>query len=116
MLTKKQAELLEYIKKFIKDNNYSPSYREIMKGLNYKSVSTVASHINNLILKGYLSKQGNSFRSLETVNKKDEKLIEKGGDLVDDKIRQRLNDLYDSLVDNEDKKAVRRTIEILNKN
>ena len=38
-----------------------------MLALNYKSVSTVAIHINNLIAKGYLKKRDNSARSLEVV-------------------------------------------------
>ena len=37
--TKKQRELLSYIETFIKQNNFSPSYREIMKAMGYKSVS-----------------------------------------------------------------------------
>ena len=44
--TKKQYELLLFIDNFIKDNGYGPSYREIMRALNYKSVSTVAVHID----------------------------------------------------------------------
>lgn len=62
--SKKQFELLEYIDKFIAEHGYGPSYREIMSGLNYSSVATVAVHINNLIAKGYLAKNGRSARSL----------------------------------------------------
>lgn len=66
--TKKQYELLLFIDNFIKDNGYGPSYREIMRALNYKSVSTVAVHIDNLISRGYLRKRDNSARSLEVIN------------------------------------------------
>ena len=59
--TKKQRELLNYLAEFIKANDYAPSYREVMKALNYKSVSTVANHIDSLITKGYLSKRDNCF-------------------------------------------------------
>ncbi len=38
-----------------------------MRALGYKSVSTVAIHINGLISKGYLHKRDNSARSLEVV-------------------------------------------------
>ena len=69
--TKKQRELLNYLAEFIEANNYAPSYREVMKALNYKSVSTVANHIDSLITKGYLSKRDNSARSLEIVSLKD---------------------------------------------
>ncbi len=62
--TKKQQELLQYIGDFIADNNYAPSYREIMAQLGYKSVSTVAVHVDGLIAKGYLTKSDKSARSI----------------------------------------------------
>lgn len=66
--SKKQQELLSFIDGFIKGNGYGPSYREIMRALGYKSVSTVASHVDGLIAKGYLRKgDGFSARSLEIV-------------------------------------------------
>ncbi len=73
--TKKQRELLNYLAEFIKANDYAPSYREVMKALNYKSVSTVANHIDSLITKGYLSKRDNSARSLEIVSLSDDDVI-----------------------------------------
>jgi repressor LexA len=63
--TKKQRELLTFIEKFIGEHGYSPSYREIMSGLNYTSVATVALHVNNLIKRGHLRKRDHSARSLE---------------------------------------------------
>jgi SOS-response transcriptional repressor LexA len=65
--TKKQRELLGYIEAFIKEHGYSPSYREIMSGLGYTSVATVALHVNNLIKRGHLRKRDRSARSLEVV-------------------------------------------------
>jgi SOS-response transcriptional repressor LexA len=65
--TKKQRELLTFIDNFITGNGFGPSYREIMRGMGYKSVATVALHVDNLIAKGYLSKKDNSARSLEVV-------------------------------------------------
>lgn len=73
--TKKQRELLNYLAEFIEVNNYAPSYREVMKALNYKSVSTVANHIDSLITKGYLSKRNNSARSLEIVPLSDDGVV-----------------------------------------
>ena len=64
---KKQRELLTFIEQFIGEHGYSPSYREIMSGLNYTSVATVALHINNLIRRGHLKKRDHSARSLEVV-------------------------------------------------
>jgi len=66
--TKKQRELLLYIEKFIQENGYSPSYREIMTGLQYSSVATVSLHVNNLIKRGHLIKRDHSARSLELTN------------------------------------------------
>jgi SOS-response transcriptional repressor LexA len=65
--TKKQRELLSYIEAFITEHGYSPSYREIMTGLNYTSVATVALHVNNLIKRGHIRKRDRSARSLEVV-------------------------------------------------
>ena len=65
--TKKQKELLSFIDGFIKGNGYGPSYREIMLALDYRSVSTVATHVNGLITRGWLIKKDNSARTLEVV-------------------------------------------------
>jgi SOS-response transcriptional repressor LexA len=69
--TKKQKELLSFIEKFITEHGYSPSYREIMNGLNYNSVATVALHVNSLITRGHLRKRDHSARSLEVITKAD---------------------------------------------
>ena len=66
--TKKQRELLSFIDGCIKGNGYGPSYREVMRALDYKSVSTVAIHIDGLITRGYLRKKTRSARSLEVVD------------------------------------------------
>jgi repressor LexA len=65
--SKRQRELLNFVDGFIQGHGYGPSYREIMRALGYKSVSTVAVHIDGLISKGYLLKRDNSARSLEVV-------------------------------------------------
>ncbi len=65
--TKKQKDLLTYIEQFIAARGYSPSYREVMQGLQYTSVATVALHVNNLIKRGHLQKRDRSARSLEVV-------------------------------------------------
>lgn len=65
--SKSQRELLNFVDNFIQGHGYGPSYREIMRGLGYKSVSTVAVHIDGLLAKGYLRKRDRSARSLEVV-------------------------------------------------
>lgn len=66
--TKKQREILSFIEDFIKEHGYSPSYREIMNGLEYTSVATVSLHVNSLIRRGHLAKRDRSARSLEVVH------------------------------------------------
>ena len=66
--SRKQRELLSFIDGFIKGYGYGPSYREIMRALDYKSVSTVAVHVDGLITRGFLRKTDHSARSLEVVS------------------------------------------------
>lgn len=66
--TKKQHETLNFIRHFISEHGYSPSYREIMNGCNYTSVATVALHVRNLISRGHVVKRDKSARSLEIVD------------------------------------------------
>jgi len=68
--TKKQQELLQFIGDFLKEHNYAPSYREIMSALGYKSVSTVAVHVDGLIAKGYLTKSDKSARSIRLASER----------------------------------------------
>lgn len=64
-LSLKQNEILTYIKKFIAENKYPPSVREICKGVNLNSPATVHVHLTNLINKGYLKRNPKNNRLLE---------------------------------------------------
>lgn len=64
-LTKKQKQIVDFIVEFMKANDYSPTYREIMTGLGLSSVSAVAEHVDNLVAKGVLKKTPGAARSLE---------------------------------------------------
>lgn len=66
-VTKKQKLMLEFIESFIVEHGYSPTFREIARGMGYASLATVAGHIDNLVLSGHLIKTENSARSLELV-------------------------------------------------
>ena len=66
-LNKKQKILLDFVDAFTKSHDYSPTYREIMHALGYKSVSTVAKHVDNLVVLGQLVKREGEARSLEVV-------------------------------------------------
>ena len=65
--TKKQTALLEFIENFTQENNFSPSYREIMRAMSLSSVSAVAEHIENCIAAGFLKKTPGTARSLEVI-------------------------------------------------
>lgn len=67
-ITKKQMLILDFISSFLQNNNYSPSYREIMAGVGLSSVSAVAEHIDNLVSKGALKKVDGAARSLEVID------------------------------------------------
>ena len=75
-LTKKQLAVLQFIEDFEEEKGYSPSYREIMAGLELSSVSAVAEHIDNLVGKGVLKKNPGEPRSLEVLDYRHEKTVE----------------------------------------
>ncbi|MBU0645989.1 transcriptional repressor LexA [Patescibacteria group bacterium] len=54
-LTKKQAEILDFIREYITDHGYAPSYREIADHFSLSSPATVHQHIKTLTEKGFLT-------------------------------------------------------------
>ncbi len=75
-LTPRQKLVLDYIRAYIEDHDYSPSYREIGQYLGLKSVATVAEHVNALQDKGYLSKDPLEARSIQVTPAWDERSFE----------------------------------------
>ena len=67
-LTKKQKQILDYIRNFHDEYGYAPTFREIMDGLNYSSVATISQHVDNLATKGFLLKRNNEARSIQLVD------------------------------------------------
>ena len=67
-LTKKQTEVYNFIKDFIDEHHYSPSYRDICSGLGLSSVAGVAEHVENLVTPGALRKTPGEAHSLEVVD------------------------------------------------
>lgn len=63
-MTEKQKKFLDFIIQFREDNGYSPSVREIAKGLGLASTSTVNSMLNKLMDKGVLSMISGKARSI----------------------------------------------------
>ena len=64
-LTKKQKEVLEFIKQFHAENKYPPSIRQICSAINLSSPATVHVHINHLVDKGYIKRSTEGNRALE---------------------------------------------------
>ncbi|MBT3539260.1 transcriptional repressor LexA [Candidatus Parcubacteria bacterium] len=63
-LTKRQKQILDYIKTFIDKNGYSPTFEEIRKFLKLKALSGVYQHVSVLIDKGYITRDENATRGL----------------------------------------------------
>ena len=80
-LTKKQERVLNIIKKFIAENGYPPTVREIGNELGLSSSATTQFHICTLAGKGYIRKNNTKKRTIELLvpneyDKKKESIID----------------------------------------
>ena len=80
-LTKRQDEILTYVKEYIVSHGYPPTVREIGKDLGVSSPATIHTHLNKLVEKGFIKKDGAKNRAIELLvenefNKKDDDVIE----------------------------------------
>lgn len=64
-LTKRQTEVLNYVKKFMVSHGYPPTVREIGKALGISSPATIQSHLVSLQNKGYIVKGNKMNRAIE---------------------------------------------------
>jgi len=64
-LTKRQKEVLDFVKKFMDKKGYPPTLEEVGKKLKLSAVSTVHQHIATLIEKGFLQKSGHYARDID---------------------------------------------------
>ena len=67
-LTDAQSQLFEWIKKYIKDFNHSPSIRQMMTAMGLKSPAPIQSRLKHLQDKGYISWQEGKARTLQLVS------------------------------------------------
>jgi SOS-response transcriptional repressor LexA len=67
--TKSEHIVLTFIAQFINQHGYGPSYREIMRGCGYSTLSVVSLHIDALVQIGYLEKKDRGARSLSLTEK-----------------------------------------------
>ena len=70
MLTKRQKQIFDYIRQFIKERGYSPSLEEMRKHFRLSSRSTVHYYIEVLREKGYLKKLDHQARAIELSKEK----------------------------------------------
>jgi len=75
MITKRQKQVLDFIKSFKQKKGYAPSLEEIKKHLRLSSVSTAHHHILGLEKEGYIKKLKNEPRAIELVKNKEEELV-----------------------------------------
>ena len=80
-LTKRQAEVLDYVKSFIVSHGYPPTVREIGAGLDINSPATIHAHLKNLEKKGIIRKDNSKNRAIELLvdneyAKNDERVVE----------------------------------------
>jgi len=67
MLTKRQKEILDFIKSYINDNGYAPTLEEIAENFGLSSVGTVAEHLEKIEVKGYLKREDNQPRAINLI-------------------------------------------------
>ncbi len=74
MLTKRQKQVLDFIRTYIDKHDFAPSLEEIKKHLHLSSVSTAHYHVQALQSMGYLRKEENQPRALDVFAK--QKLVQ----------------------------------------
>lgn len=67
-ISKKQQEILEYIKNEIINRGFPPAVREICEAVNLKSTSSVHSHLETLEKNGYIRRDPTKPRAIEIVD------------------------------------------------
>ncbi len=64
-ITKKQQQILDYIKEEILERGYPPAVREICEAVNLRSTSSVHSHLETLEKNGYIRRDPTKPRAIE---------------------------------------------------
>ncbi len=67
-ISKKQTEILEYIKSQILNKGYPPSVRDICEAVDLKSTSSVHSHLETLEKNGYIRRDPTKPRAIEIID------------------------------------------------
>lgn len=73
---RKIIDILSYLTSFINEHNYAPSYREICKAVELKSVNSVKEYLDVLEQRGFIKKQTDKSRCIEIVGKNASEMID----------------------------------------
>jgi len=74
-LTLKQKEIIRFIEEYIEIYSYPPTVREIGKGVNLSSSSSVYAQLNKLQSKGYIKKNAVTSRGISLVKQENKNFI-----------------------------------------
>lgn len=66
-LTKRQHEVMAYLRTYITEHGFAPSHEEIAKAFGYRTLSTVHEHLSHLEAKGHITRSFNSARAIALV-------------------------------------------------
>lgn len=67
-ISKKQQEILDYIKKEILEKGYPPAVRQICEAVSLKSTSSVHAHLESLEKNGFIKKDATKPRAIEILD------------------------------------------------
>ena len=66
-LTKRQDDVLDFVKSYIASHGYPPTVREIGSAIGVSSPATVQAHLESLAEKGFIRKEGTKNRTIEVL-------------------------------------------------
>lgn len=72
-LTKRQREILGFIRDYLGDNNYSPTLEEIAEHFGIASLNAIYKHLNVLEERGFITRMSNRARSIQLVPQQEDK-------------------------------------------
>ncbi len=75
-LTKRQKEILDYVRSYLGEHGYAPTLQEIGVQFELSSPATVYKHVEQLVQKGYLRKAAHQGRGLQLVDPEPIRTIE----------------------------------------
>ena len=73
VLTTRQREILDYLRKMLREKAYPPTVREIGLAIGLSSSSTVQNHLNTLERKGYIKRDAAKSRAIEIIEREGER-------------------------------------------